>query len=282
MVNKQELRPTKRLRVIDLVQKSGLDVSDWGKFKGGPLRASTNPRYCYNWSFVDQNRAVVLNLWFENLLEEEGRILQRHNLRILASKLQKPQHKKRARDVDAAILLAFKARLPLRAIICGGKMRNVEKDPSSSSKVDLRMLDPEVWTVESYDDATGDCVLVRGRHPVRYADQFSISPIGHDVPNKRLDRHGLVFARSYSVRMQVLERSKGRCELGCDGGFNLPDGRRYLETHHVIPLSDNGRDDVYNVVALCPNHHREAHFGCNADALRVRLLEICRQNCGAS
>ncbi|MGL6002403.1 MAG: HNH endonuclease, partial [Plesiomonas sp.] len=39
------------------------------------------------------------------------------------------------------------------------------------------------------------------------------------------------------------------------------DGTPYLEVHHKIFLSDGGEDTVENSIALCPNCHRELHFG---------------------
>ena len=47
-----EVKPTVKQRVIDLVSAAGIDVSDWGKFAGGEKRAASNPRYCYEWSFL--------------------------------------------------------------------------------------------------------------------------------------------------------------------------------------------------------------------------------------
>jgi len=35
----------------------------------------------------------------------------------------------------------------------------------------------------------------------------------------------------------------------------------YLETHHIIPLSEGGEDTIGNVIALCPNCHRKGHYG---------------------
>lgn len=40
-------------------------------------------------------------------------------------------------------------------------------------------------------------------------------------------------------------------------------GEPYLEVHHVIPLSQNGEDTLENAEALCPNCHREKHYGIN-------------------
>ncbi|CAN0604767.1 unnamed protein product, partial [Ectocarpus sp. 12 AP-2014] len=38
-------------------------------------------------------------------------------------------------------------------------------------------------------------------------------------------------------------------------------GEPFLEVHHIIPLAESGHDAVENTMALCPNCHREAHFG---------------------
>jgi hypothetical protein len=35
-----EIKPTVKPRVIDLVSAAGIDVSDWGKFRGGEERAA--------------------------------------------------------------------------------------------------------------------------------------------------------------------------------------------------------------------------------------------------
>jgi 5-methylcytosine-specific restriction enzyme A len=49
---------------------------------------------------------------------------------------------------------------------------------------------------------------------------------------------------------------------------------RYLEAHHVISLAENGDDSVDNVIALCPEHHREAHFVANGEALEADFLKV--------
>lgn len=49
-------------------------------------------------------------------------------------------------------------------------------------------------------------------------------------------------------------------------------GAIYLETHHVVPLSEGGTDLVTNVAALCPNDHKRAHFGSDANFIRAALL----------
>lgn len=55
-------------------------------------------------------------------------------------------------------------------------------------------------------------------------------------------------------------RAKGICLL-CDEPAPFIDdkGKPYLEAHHIVWLSEGGKDSVQNVVALCPNCHRKMH-----------------------
>jgi hypothetical protein len=74
-------RPASRQRIMDLLQVVGVDVSDWKNFKGGIKRAASNPKYCYSWSFVQPDKVVVLNLWYDDLKISNGRITQELDLR---------------------------------------------------------------------------------------------------------------------------------------------------------------------------------------------------------
>jgi 5-methylcytosine-specific restriction protein A len=71
------------------------------------------------------------------------------------------------------------------------------------------------------------------------------------------------YYRSPDVISEVLFRAKGVCE-GCNRGapFNRKsNGTPFLEVHHRLPLAEGGDDTVENAIALCPNCHRERHFG---------------------
>jgi predicted restriction endonuclease len=87
-----------------------------------------------------------------------------------------------------------------------------------------------------------------------------INDIGADTP-ERSKTEVWSYARDQKVREAVLERSRGKCEFCGKLGFAKPDGARYLEAHHVSALANDGEDRLTNVIALCPNDHREAHFG---------------------
>lgn len=77
------------------------------------------------------------------------------------------------------------------------------------------------------------------------------------------------YARNADVIAEVLDRARGVCEYcQAPAPFLRRDGRPYLEVHHRIPLAEAGEDTVDNAIALCPNCHREAHYGENWESFR--------------
>ncbi|HAS6343122.1 TPA: hypothetical protein I7243_07315 [Vibrio vulnificus] len=71
------------------------------------------------------------------------------------------------------------------------------------------------------------------------------------------------YKRNPDVVAEALIRAKGVCE--CCKEFapftRKKDNSPYLEVHHIVPLAVGGEDTLNNVIALCPNCHREKHFG---------------------
>jgi 5-methylcytosine-specific restriction enzyme A len=272
---KSDLAPVQHQRVIDLVQEAGIDVSDWANYSGGAARAAVNPKYCYQWAFLDPGRLVVLNLWHGDLDEADGTLIEKSNLWETEKKFRGVRGKEaligRARRMDQAIRTAFEQGLPVRVVICDGTRRD-EQD-AQSSKVTRRLLDPVEWHIRDYDYETGDTTLVRGVGPIRFVDQFALAGAVPEPPARR-NATVSVFDRSAKVRRLALCRAGGKCEWCHTPGFEMPGNRVYLETHHIDALSDGGLDTPANVVALCPNHHREAHYGATRDLMRAKLLEI--------
>ena len=81
-----------------------------------------------------------------------------------------------------------------------------------------------------------------------------------------------VVGRDPEVQRWILQSADGRCELcGKRAPFEKPNGSPFLEIHHVCRLADGGADVPENAVALCPNCHREAHHGAQADLIRNKL-----------
>ena len=71
------------------------------------------------------------------------------------------------------------------------------------------------------------------------------------------------YKRNPDVVAEALHRANGVCgKCNKSAPFNrAKDNSPYLEIHHVIQLAHGGPDNMENVIALCPNCHRESHFG---------------------
>lgn len=76
------------------------------------------------------------------------------------------------------------------------------------------------------------------------------------------------FDRDPKVKAWVLKEAAGKCECcGSDAPFTTAEGGPFLEVHHLRRLADGGSDTVENTVALCPNCHREMHYGINKSSM---------------
>lgn len=277
----EELKPRQSQRVIDLVSAAGVDIADWSVSSKGPVKTpASNPAHCYEWSFIEPGQVVVLNVWHPEIREADGKIWCKLNLRAWAEKgknsdtllpSERSALSKRAIRMDQALAYAFKNSLPVRLIVGAGSQRDISNPKSkAASRMSFRLLDPEPWAVQRYDNKTGDSRLIRGA-ALRYIDQYTTA---EPQLTMRREVTGKEWERDRMVRDAALARAKGCCELCGASGFRMTGGRIYLETHHVIPLSENGVDRASNVAALCPNHHREAHHGERKLAIRSRLLSM--------
>ena len=303
----EALRPQFRGRVIDLVGAAGVDVSQWALRQDGTQvkDPAKNPNYCYEWAFGGNGEPIVLCVWHRSMAVSDGLIVYEDCIRDLALKLDRVaidrtnpaqvrsrarDQAKRARGFDSLLQRAFRRSEPLRIIILQGEQRAAVEVGWETAKVRFRRLDDVEWYVHAYND-DGSFRVVREvpradnaeateaddegtspdvdendsapePPPVPYLDQFSIP----DAPERR-ESAGTSFSRSAEVRRAALARAAGVCECcGC-AGFKTASGGVYLETHHVVPLAEDGPDVEWNVVAICPNDHRRAHHGEDRDVL---------------
>jgi len=69
--------------------------------------------------------------------------------------------------------------------------------------------------------------------------------------------------RRNQARARNFREANHHCCQVCGESINLPDGRKYVEVHHIQPLGEphNGRDRMANMICLCPNHHAEMDWG---------------------
>ncbi|WP_324734067.1 HNH endonuclease [Pseudomonas paeninsulae] len=315
----ENLRPTSKSMIMDCVQNAGIDVQAWGirKKDGKPVsQPQSNGGYCYEWSFRSgDGRISLLCVWFEEMdVDSQGRVCFVGNLRAygdtLIRQLEKdPKNRSRtikdprinrAQHFSSTVELAHVNARDVRVVIVSGPVREKEDEGSEHDRAIGRQLDDQKWFVESFDDDTGAFVLVRGnRHQVNASlrttdiEEIPVEPgvgmssdadvVDQFATDERPDTYtynGVQRYRDPSVRRRVLKRSGGVCELTEVPGFLMANGGVYLETHHIIPLSEGGPDTVENVIALTAGAHRQVHFGVDRDELRARCLEIVASRIG--
>jgi 5-methylcytosine-specific restriction endonuclease McrA len=92
---------------------------------------------------------------------------------------------------------------------------------------------------------------------------------------------GTQYQRSDKIREYALARADGQCEAcGNAAPFDTPSGEPFLEVHHVDELGKGGADDPTLVVAICPNCHREVHYGEYGDELNEELRAKLEEGLG--
>jgi hypothetical protein len=90
---------------------------------------------------------------------------------------------------------------------------------------------------------------------------------------KPKQRKVIVRARSRAIRRYVLCRANGHCE-SCmtPAPFLGVDGKPFLEAHHPRRRADRGPDQIWNIIALCPNCHRRTECSKDAKSFNVSLI----------
>lgn len=283
------------------------------KTDGRPVTLpQSNGGYCYEWSFRSADRNILLLcVWWEGLhVDSEGRICFSENLRAYADTLiqqleKDPKNRNRtikdprinrAQHFSTTVQLAYMNTTPVRVVIVTGPVREreTEDERAKHDRATGRQLDDQPWFVESFEEETGAFSLVRsnpaplgivaktaGVDETRMQLEVEVVKDASVVDQFTTDErpatytyNGVQRYRDPSVRRRVLERSGGVCELTGVPGFSMSNGGIYLETHHIIPLSEGGLDTVENVIALTADAHRQAHFGVGWVELQARCLEI--------
>mgnify|MGYP003407597069 FL=1 len=129
-------------------------------------------------------------------------------------------------------------------------------------------VETELGPDQEVIEATALPEITPTSYGVGVVDQFIVDDEQSDP--KLVERYER--ERSAVVRQLVMARSQGCCEWCGQPGFLKHDGQVYLESHHVVPLHQDGDDNVENVIALCPNDHRMAHYGENRDTLAIEMM----------
>jgi predicted HNH restriction endonuclease len=92
--------------------------------------------------------------------------------------------------------------------------------------------------------------------------QVRLKKAGKQKP-KKIAVSVWVYSRNPDVVAEVLQQANGKCgSCGMKAPFRRrTDNTLYLEVHHKKQLARGGEDTVENAIALCPNCHREKHYG---------------------
>jgi hypothetical protein len=276
-----EIKPLEHHRIYDLVKKAGIDVSSWAQVKGGKAEAPRNPKYCYEWSFLQPRKVVVLNLWHRDLEEDDGLIWRDLNVRLDATQSgTNSVRKRRALSMDRHIQAAYLQRVPVRVVLLEGRVRARGDTNGKPSQAKKRMLDRVPWAITDYDWATGECTVTRGAVPQTPAEQ------GAEEEFTGLEgeqRRRLVLHRKRERRLrakkidETLRLQNGRlvCEV-VNCGFDFRErygelGKGYAQVHHLNPLRDipaGGREvSLEELAVVCANCHVMIHRGGDSRSL---------------
>lgn len=123
--------------------------------------------------------------------------------------------------------------------------------------VPLGVTLPRLQILEAQFEEAVDLALQR---PV---DECAVRLATASKVPQRVEVATYAFVRNADVVAMVLRRAAGLCEE-CSASapfLRRKDGTPYLEVHHRKPLADGGEDSVANAIAVCPNCHRQKHYG---------------------
>lgn len=79
-------------------------------------------------------------------------------------------------------------------------------------------------------------------------------------PPQQLEALAKRFERDPELTKIIKLLRGGKCQI-CGFSFKTKSGDDYAECHHLEHLADSGLDISSNILVLCPNHHRQFHYG---------------------
>ncbi len=141
-----------------------------------------------------------------------------------------------------------------------------EEQPDSNNNLrkvcifPLEIIGNEIPPIEK--DLLEKCAVIKRRRLKKSSDKavFESAKHGNSTPGQRK-----VGVNQYQRNEAVIEfakrLAKGNCQLCKEKApFKDKEGFPYLETHHIVWLSEGGSDTIENTVALCPNCHKKMHI----------------------
>lgn len=265
----------------DIAASSGAECepSDLPKNRDSPTKflASLNCdlRIGFYWSAMSNSEdRVIVTIWDDQLKNGRYVLLPHHEARW--TKLPG------AHELRKHIPIAMRQGVEVLGLRCVAKdTRATTRSRAYYNDMDLLVLsiteedDGFIATVVgevTVDEARLGPIPERAKEIVTLISDLDDLPSGVAVPQRM---SGIVsgFLRDRTTRNFVVKRANGRCEYCGARGFKMRNGTHYVEAHHVTSLSNNGADHFTNIIALCPAHHREAHYGVDAEKLNGDMMK---------
>ncbi|MBD5083244.1 MAG: HNH endonuclease [Clostridiales bacterium] len=93
------------------------------------------------------------------------------------------------------------------------------------------------------------------------------------IPRSRITRTKTYEYNPY-VREYAKRRAKGQCQLCGNVAPFYANGKPFLKTYHLVPLSKAGYDNYKNIAALCPNCYERINILHNNDDIEKVTQKI--------
>jgi predicted HNH restriction endonuclease len=210
-------------------------------------------------SELSEERLAFLNEHIKKFQPEEGSIYLEVNGKKCVNLISIIDLKKMTNQLSTTNLIKESDGEPLKPRSRSGGWSYVNALPllSIEKTIVKNQLDEELEKAVSQSLSDNDeSRKIRLKNAAKYPEK--VQTISYD------------FRRNPDVVAEVLKRANGKCEL-CENDapfFKASDGSPYLEVHHWFSLSEGGKDSIDNAGALCPNCHKQAHFGQNREFIK--------------
>lgn len=170
-----------------------------------------------------------------------------------------------------------------RVELAGEPEEDVQYDQNADTRIvwrfPLRICDGEMISQEVFDQNQANTK--------RLAKQMELQALKDKIAKQP------AIPKMVTVKSKTAERSpyvaefakrvaNGVCQLcGQPALFSDADGNPFLETHHIVWISQNGPDTAENTVALCPNCHRKMHIvndASDVERLKAKAAVLANQS----
>lgn len=133
------------------------------------------------------------------------------------------------------------------------------------------------WYEPSYEEVTKEKFEIKTNELAQKNFNELYSKINYNIKRPSYIVKSRQRYRDPNISAIVKKDANGYCDL-CnkyapfENKKNLP----YLESHHIVFLSEGGDDVVNNCVALCPNCHKKMHV-LNLEKDKIHLIKIAKE-----